>query len=99
MADDGLFFVDCVDWLCDSQKARDIRSGIKIDHPYGWTEGVMTAALVAHGFRIERMRYQSNGRHIGYACRKGELRPDQRMEAYIHGPSVLQRVRSIMCDR
>lgn len=93
MEDTGILFIDIVDWLADGTQNRNIRSGIKIDHPFGWTEGVMKAALLAHGFSIVRMRYESNGRHIGYACRKVPLGQGN---YYQHGPSVLARCREVM---
>lgn len=93
MVDGGLLYIDIVDWLADGTRFKNIRSGIKIDHPYGWTEGVMTSALVAHGLTIERMRYSSDGRHIGYACRKVGLGREAR---YQHGPVVLARCREVM---
>ena len=78
LADDGLFFVDIVDFRAAYLRNRSVEGAVKIDHPYYLTEATMTAYLGRSGFEILRTDYAADHLHVSYVCRPGASQPDTR---------------------
>lgn len=70
LTDDGLFFVDIVDFRAAYLRNWSIEGAIKIDHPYYITEPVMEAYLKRNGFKILRKDFAADHLHISYICSK-----------------------------
>jgi methyltransferase family protein len=68
IADDGLFFVDIVDFRAAYLRGRSIEDAIKIDHPYYLTEDTAEALLARSGFRVLRKDYANDRLHVAYVC-------------------------------
>jgi predicted O-methyltransferase YrrM len=76
LADDGLLFVDIVDFRAAYLRNWSVEKAIKIDHPYYLTEATMTAFLQVCGFEILRSDYAADHLHVSYACGPGAPHPD-----------------------
>jgi len=74
VAENGVFFVDMVDFEKQVLVCNSVEKAIKIDHPYYLTDYTMTNALRLAGFRIVRKDYAADRRHIGYVCRPRDVR-------------------------
>jgi SAM-dependent methyltransferase len=72
MTDDGVFFIDIVDFRAAYLRNQRIEDAIKIDHPYYFTRQTIEAYLRKHGLRVERMNFAADHLHIGFLCRKCE---------------------------
>ncbi len=72
MTDDGVFFIDIVDFRAAYQRNQRIEDAIKIDHPYYFTRQTIEAYLRKHGLRVERMNFAADHLHVGFLCRKCE---------------------------
>lgn len=72
MTDDGLFFIDIVDFRAAYLRNQRIEGAIKIDHPYYFTRQSIEAYLRKHGLKVERMNFAADHLHIGFLCRKTE---------------------------
>jgi ubiquinone/menaquinone biosynthesis C-methylase UbiE len=72
MTDDGVFFIDIVDFRAAYLRNGRIEGAIKIDHPYYFTRQTIEAYLRKHGLRVERMNFAADHLHIGFLCRKCE---------------------------
>jgi len=88
MTDDGLFFIDIVDFRAAYLRNQRIEDAIKIDHPYYFTRQTIEAYLRKHGLRVERMNFAADHLHVGFLCRKCEptkdFLPDSRwIESFI----------------
>ena len=69
ITEQGLFFVDIIDFQAAYLKGSSIEGAIKIDHPYYLTQATIEAFLQRSGFRIVKVNYASDNLHIGYVCR------------------------------
>ncbi|HWQ95836.1 MAG TPA: class I SAM-dependent methyltransferase [Candidatus Methylomirabilis sp.] len=67
--DNGLFFIDIVDFRAAYLRNWSIEEAIKIDHPFYLTEATMTAFLLRAGFEVLRMDYAADHLHVSYVCR------------------------------
>lgn len=88
MTDDGVFFIDIVDFRAAYLRNQRIEDAIKIDHPYYFTRQTIEAYLRKHGLRVERMNFAADHLHVGFLCRKCEpvkdFLPDSRwIESFI----------------
>jgi SAM-dependent methyltransferase len=66
--EDGVFFVDIVDFRAAYRRNGSVEEAIKIDHPYCLTEQTMLAFLRRHGFEVLAIDYASDHLHVGYVC-------------------------------
>lgn len=76
IAEDGLLFVDIVDFRAAYLRASSVEAAIKIDHPYSLTEDTAEAYLARAGFRVVTKDYAPDHLHVGYVCAPSEPRPD-----------------------
>ena len=76
LADDGLLFIDIVDFRAAYLRNWSAESAVKIDHPYYLTEATMTAYLKTSGFEIRRTDYAGDHLHVSYVCCPAEIDPD-----------------------
>lgn len=75
LVDDGLFFVDIVDFRAAYLRNWSVEGAIKIDHPYYFTEPVIEAYLKRNGFEVLRKDFAADHLHISYVC--GKTVPDK----------------------
>jgi SAM-dependent methyltransferase len=73
--EDGVFFVDIVDFRAAYRRNGSIEEAVKIDHPYYLTEPTMDAYLRRAGFVVKAIDYALDHLHIGFVCAKAE--PDR----------------------
>jgi len=73
--DNGLFFVDIVDFKAVFLRNNSIEEAIKIDHPYYFTEETMREILETTGFNIIATNHASDNLHLGFACRPAKSKP------------------------
>jgi SAM-dependent methyltransferase len=71
ISDDGLFFVDIVDFRAAYRRNGAVEEAIKIDHPYYITDETMRAYLARSGFEILGVDYAADHLHVGYLCKPG----------------------------
>jgi cyclopropane fatty-acyl-phospholipid synthase-like methyltransferase len=74
LSDDGLLFIDIVDFRAAYLRNWSVEEAIKIDHPYYLTEPAMTAYLERAGFDVLRTDYAADHLHVGYVCRSGSAK-------------------------
>lgn len=93
VAENGLFYVDIVDFLASVRLTKKIRANVKLDHPYYLTEETFRSALLIAGFQIERTLYLPDKRHVGYACKP--IAPQQLALGYVRmtGEPLVQKIR------
>lgn len=80
LADDGILFVDVVDFRAAYLQAWDVEAATKVDHPYSFTEATTEALLARAGLSVTHKEYARDWLHVGYVCRAGERRevlPDE----------------------
>ena len=70
LSNNGLFFVDFVDFRAAYLRERSVEAAIKIDHPFYLTESVMQNYLARCGFEVLKTDYAADHLHVGYICRK-----------------------------
>jgi 2-polyprenyl-3-methyl-5-hydroxy-6-metoxy-1,4-benzoquinol methylase len=75
LADDGLLFVDVVDFRAAYLRAASVEAATKVDHPYSLTEPTVEAFLARAGFRVVHKDYASDHLHIGYVCVTAPSKP------------------------
>ena len=68
LKENGLFFVDIVDFRAGYLRNWSVTKTIKIDHPYYLTQEVMEAYLRSTGFKVLRKGYAADHLHISYLC-------------------------------
>ncbi|MGN6800171.1 MAG: class I SAM-dependent methyltransferase [Gaiellaceae bacterium] len=68
VAEDGILFVDIVDFRAAYLRAGSVEAATKIDHPYSLTESTAEAFLARAGFRVLRKDYAADHLHVGYVC-------------------------------
>ena len=71
LSDNGLLFVDIVDFRAAYLRNWSVEDAVKIDHPYYLTERTMVAYLRSSGFEVLRSDYASDHLHVSYVCRPG----------------------------
>jgi len=76
LSDDGLVFVDIVDFRAAYLRHWSVEEAIKIDHPYYLTESTMVSYLRRSGFEVLRSDYAADHLHVSYVCRPGAADAD-----------------------
>jgi SAM-dependent methyltransferase len=76
LADDGLLFIDIVDFRAAYLRNWSVEDAVKIDHPYYLTDHTMRAYLSRAGFVVLRGDFAADHLHISYACRPGLANTD-----------------------
>jgi SAM-dependent methyltransferase len=76
LADDGIFFVDIVDFRAAYRRNGSVEEAIKIDHPFYLTEQTALAYLRRSGFEVLAVDYAADHLHVGYMCGPGAAEPD-----------------------
>ncbi len=71
LSDNGLLFIDIVDFRAAYLRNWSVEDAIKIDHPYYLTEPTMVAYLRRSGFDVLRSDYAGDHLHVSYVCRPG----------------------------
>ena len=69
LADDGLLFIDIVDFRAAYLRNWSVEDAIKIDHPYYLTEPTIVAYLRTMAFHVLRSDYAGDHLHVSYVCR------------------------------
>ena len=69
LADDGLLFIDIVDFRAAYLRTWSVEDAVKIDHPYYLTDPTMRAYLGRAGFSILRSDFAADHLHVSYVCR------------------------------
>ena len=75
LADDGIFFVDIVDFRAAWRRGGSVEGAIKIDHPFYLTEQTARAYLRRSGFEVLAVDWAADHLHIGYVCAPGAAEP------------------------
>jgi len=78
IVDDGVLFVDIVDFRAAYLRNWSVEEAVKIDHPYYFVEFTAAAYLERCGFEILRVDYAADHLHVGYVCRPARARVDAR---------------------
>jgi SAM-dependent methyltransferase len=76
LADDGILFVDIVDFRAAYLRAQSVEAATKVDHPYSLTQPTAEAYLARAGFEIVHRDYAADHLHVGYVCRPTAPRDD-----------------------
>jgi Methyltransferase domain len=76
ISQDGLLFVDIVDFRAAYLRNWSIEEAIKIDHPHYLTEPTMAAYLARAGFEILRTDYAADHLHVSYIAHPSAPRAD-----------------------
>ncbi len=71
LADDGILFVDVVDFRAGYLRGWSVEGATKVDHPYSFTEPTIEAMLARAGLMVARKDYAADHLHVGYVCRPG----------------------------
>jgi hypothetical protein len=95
LADDGLLFIDIVDFRAAYLRNWSVEDAVKIDHPYYLTDPTMRAYLSRAGFVVLRGDFAADHLHISYACRPGlantdALPPPESVERLLHEVRFVQ---------
>jgi SAM-dependent methyltransferase len=69
LTEDGVLFVDIVDFRAAYLRNWSVEEAIKIDHPYYFTESTMGAYLRRSGFDVLRADYAADHLHVSYVAR------------------------------
>ena len=69
LSDNGVLFIDIVDFRAAFLRNWSVEAAIKIDHPYYLTERTMMAYLRSSGFEVLRSDYAADHLHVSYVCR------------------------------
>jgi SAM-dependent methyltransferase len=75
LAEDGIFFVDIVDFRAACRRNGSVEEAIKIDHPYYLTEETALAWLRRSGFEVLAVDWAADHLHVGYVCAPGTAQP------------------------
>ena len=76
LTDDGLLFIDIVDFRAAYLRNWSVEDAVKIDHPYYLTDPTIRAYLARAGFSILRADYAADHLHVSYVCRPGAIAVD-----------------------
>jgi hypothetical protein len=69
LTDDGVLFIDIVDFRAAYLRNWSVEDAIKIDHPYYLTEPTILAYLGSAAFEVLRSDYAADHLHVSYVCR------------------------------
>ena len=69
ITDDGLLFLDIVDFRAAYLRQWSVEEAVKIDHPYYFVEFTAATVLARAGFEILRADYAADHLHVGYVGR------------------------------
>ena len=69
LTDDGVLFIDIVDFRAAYLRNWSVEDAIKIDHPYYLTEPTILAYLGSAAFGVLRSDYAADHLHVSYVCR------------------------------
>jgi 2-polyprenyl-3-methyl-5-hydroxy-6-metoxy-1,4-benzoquinol methylase len=94
LSDNGLLFIDIVDFRAAYLRNWAVEAAIKIDHPYYLTERTMVAYLRSSGFEVLRSDYAADHLHVSYVCRPGIADVDA-MPAVASVDEMLREVRFV----
>lgn len=70
LSENGLLFVDIVDFRAAFLRNWSVEEAVKIDHPYYFTESTITSYLRRTGFEILRTDYAADHLHVSYLARR-----------------------------
>jgi 2-polyprenyl-3-methyl-5-hydroxy-6-metoxy-1,4-benzoquinol methylase len=98
LSDNGLFFIDIVDFRAAYLRNWSVEDAVKIDHPYYLTESTMVAYLRSSGFEILRSDYAADHLHVSYVCRPNTTDTDV-MPAAASVDELLREVRFVQNTR
>ena len=76
VSDDGLLFIDIVEFRAAFLRDWSVEEAIKIDHPYYLTDSTMTAYLRRSGFEILWRDYAADLLHVSYIARPAPVDAD-----------------------
>jgi len=76
IADDGLFFVDIVDFRAAYQRNASVSAALKIDHPFSFVEETTELHLARLGFEVVAKEYAADALHVRYLCAPARPQPD-----------------------
>ncbi|HEX9813347.1 MAG TPA: methyltransferase domain-containing protein [Myxococcota bacterium] len=76
LSEEGLFFVDIVDFRAAYRRNGSVENAVKIDHPYYLTDETMRAYLARNGFDVLGIDYAADHLHVGYLCAPCKREPD-----------------------
>ena len=76
LSDDGIFFIDIVDFRAAYRRNGSVEEAVKIDHPYYLTEPVMELFLQRAGLAIRAIDYAPDHLHVGFICDKSKPDPE-----------------------
>ena len=76
ITDDGVLFVDIVDFRAAYLRNWSVEEAVKIDHPYYFLEFTASTHLERCGFEILAAEYSADHLHVGYVCRPVMPRPN-----------------------
>ena len=76
LSEEGLFFVDIVDFRAAYRRGGSVEEAVKIDHPYYLTDETMRAYLARSGLDVLGIDYAADHLHVGYLCKPGRQTPD-----------------------
>jgi SAM-dependent methyltransferase len=93
LGDDGVFFVDIVDFRAAYRRSGSIEEAVKIDHPYYLTEATMDAYLRLSGFAVKAIDYAADHLHIAFTCKKAQ--PDAALPAGDEVRETFREIRAI----
>ncbi len=71
LADNGLFFLDIVDWKHNVQQ-KGVQGSMKIDHPFNFTKQTIVPFLQRMGFQSISESRLTDGHLIGFLCKKAD---------------------------
>jgi 2-polyprenyl-3-methyl-5-hydroxy-6-metoxy-1,4-benzoquinol methylase len=94
LSDNGLLFIDIVDFRAAYLRNWSVEAAIKIDHPFYLTERTMVAYLRSSGFDVLRSDYAADHLHVSYVCRPGNADVDV-MPAVASVEEMLREVRFV----
>lgn len=93
LTDDGLLFLDIVDFRAAYLRNWSVEDAIKIDHPYYLTETTIVSYLRSAAFEVLRSDYARDHLHVSYVCRPGTGGRD----ALPSDASVAELLREVRC--
>jgi SAM-dependent methyltransferase len=76
VSNQGIFYVDIVDFTAAYLRNDSVEEAVKVDHPYYLTQSTVASYLARAGFEILRVDYAADHLHIGYVCRPDQPKPD-----------------------
>jgi hypothetical protein len=68
IGEDGILFLDIVDFRAAFRRQGSVEDAVKIDHPYYLTEETARAYLARAGFAVKAVDYAADHLHIGFVC-------------------------------